>query len=101
MESRGPEEEVDIEALRDEAPKEQTPMLEEAPLACECRGWLAESPRGTRPEPGRGQVAVSRTPCRREGGRPLPSPEPTPGNPCSPWEGGGNRNKMSLTIQAE
>ena len=99
-ESQGPEEEVDIEA-EDEAPKERTPMLEEPPLPVSveelagCKeppgepGLNQEGARLLSPEPPAGEMEA----------RPLPSPELTPGNTCSPWEGGGNRNKMSLTIR--
>lgn len=99
-ESRGPEEEVDIEA-EDETPKERTPMLEETPLPLSvgeltgCKeppeepGLNQEGARLLSPDPPAGEMEA----------RPLPSPEPTPGNTCSPWEGSGNRNKMSLTIR--
>ena len=85
MESRGPEEEVDIEA-EDEAPKEQTPMLEEPPLpvSVEELAGCKEPPR----EPGLNQEGARllspEPPAGEKEARPLPSPEPTPGNPCSP-----------------
>ncbi|OWK15075.1 hypothetical protein Celaphus_00000349 [Cervus elaphus hippelaphus] len=79
-ESRGPEEEVDIEA-EDETPKERTPMLEETPLPVSvgeltgCKeppeepGLNQEGARLLSPDPPAGEMEA----------RPLPSPEPTPG----------------------
>lgn len=85
VESSHTEEEVDVEA-EDEAPEEQTPILEEPhlPVSVEemdgCReppeepGLNQEGPRSLSPEP----------PVREMEARPAPSPEPTPGNTCSP-----------------
>lgn len=85
VESVHTEEEVDVEA-EDEAPKEQTPVPEEPPMPVSveemdgCKepleepGLNQEGARSLSPEP----------PVREMEARPAPSPEPTPGNTCSP-----------------
>lgn len=93
MESLDAEEEADIEA-EDRAPEEQTGMLEDAPLpvVIELAG-CKEPPKESGLNQEGTRLLSAELPTREMEVQPPPSLEPTPGNICSPWEGGRGKGR--------